>query len=192
MTKFPIGAFVIYHGKSYSFPGEVTMRDETGVVVKAFGDIEGNYTGMKHIYADGVLQEYVFGDGTAHHCPALVIFHDDNPIAKMRQWVTLYGERPKVKGSQGMETIRKLLQELDRIAEAIERSEAPARLNALADFPSDWAEREADLFTKAAEATPPLTAPDTRIKCDYCGGSGWIGHGMSGDSCGHCHGRGYN
>lgn len=185
MTKqWPVGAHVIYHGKSYSFPGEVTMRDDTGVVVKAFGDIEGNYTGMKHIYSDGVLVEYVFGDGSAHHCPPLVIFADDHPIAKMRQWVRLYGERPAAKTARGMATITKLLAELDAMAEKIEASERPARLNALADFPSDWAEREAE--------AKPLTAPATRKQCEECNGSGWVGHGMGGDSCAGCNGRGYN
>lgn len=113
--QFPIGSHVVYHGKSYSFPGEVVMRDDTGVVVKAFGDMDGNYAGMKHIYADGVLHTYTIGDGTAHHCPPLVIFSDDNPIAKMHQWVRLYGKRPAVKSARGMATIAKLLEELEAL-----------------------------------------------------------------------------
>lgn len=155
MTKFPIGAFVIYHGKSYSFPGEVTMRDETGVVVKAFGDIEGNYTGMKHIYADGVLQEYVFGDGTAHHCPALVIFADDNPFAKMRQWVRLYGERPAAKRALGMATITKLLAELEAMEEKA----------------TAWEEREA-MANRASKAS--MAARET-VECPNCRGMGTTG-----------------
>jgi hypothetical protein len=229
--QFPVGAHVIYHGKSYSFPGEVTMRDDTGVVVKAFGDIEGNYTGMKHIYSDGVLQPYVFGDGSAHHCPPLVIFADDNPIAKMRQWVRLYGERPAVKSARGMATVAKLLDELEALeakATAWEEREALQvrldRQNALADEASKASMAATrtvecpecrgtgttgdDFFKRPVRcagcggtgvvpilgtANPkPLTAPDTRIACDECGGSGWVGHGMGGDSCAGCNGRGYH
>lgn len=213
MTKqFPVGAFVIYHGKSYSFPGEVTMRDETGVVVKAFGDIEGNYTGMKHIYADGVLSEYVFGDGSAHHCPPLVIFADDNPIAKMRQWVRLYGERPAVKSARGMATIAKLLDELEALeakAVAWEEREALANRASKASMAAretvecpecrgmgttgdDFMQRPIRCAGCGGTGVVPVLGakPERELgECWHCAGTGWIG-GQGGDTCGHCDGKG--
>jgi hypothetical protein len=90
--KWPVGASVIYRGASYAFPGEVTMRDDTGVVVKAYGDAEGNYSGMKHIYADKVLEPYEFAE-TYLGVPPLVLFADENPFPKIRQWVERHKDR---------------------------------------------------------------------------------------------------
>lgn len=86
MRRFPIGSHVIYRGKSYAFPGEVTAHDETSVLVKAFGDMEGNYSGMKHIYSESVLEPYVFGD-TYKGIPPLVIHADENPFPKIWAWI---------------------------------------------------------------------------------------------------------
>lgn len=84
--RWNIGDHVIYRKGKYRFPGKVTMRDDDGgVVVKAFGDASGNYTGMKHIYNDPVLEPYVFGD-TPEGVPALVLFPDENPIPALRAY----------------------------------------------------------------------------------------------------------
>lgn len=166
MTKFPIGAHVVYRGKSYAFPGEVTMRDDTGVVVKAFGDMDGNYTGMKHIYADSVLEPYELGGPTDGNIPPLVIFPDDNAIAKMRQWVRLHAHKPGAP-RLGLYTIRKLLEELEALG---------AKQDA-------WEEREA--------LQVRLDKQNALVRtCTECGGSGWKGHGQGGDTCGHCDGKG--
>lgn len=92
--QWPIGSHVVYVGKSYRFPGEVTMRDDTGVVVKAFGDMDGNYTGMKHIYADGVLAPYEFMTGQG--LPPLVVFADETPMRKIEQYIRLHPDAANV------------------------------------------------------------------------------------------------
>ena len=121
MSKFEVGEHVIYRGKSYTFPGEVTMRDGTGVVVKAFGDASGNYSGMKHIYADHVLQSYLFDDASG--IPPLMLFADENPFPKMRQWVERYSGTG---GKIGIAAIVALLAELDTMQADVD--EAKARL----------------------------------------------------------------
>lgn len=138
MTKFPVGAHVVYKGNSYSFPGEVTMRDGTSVVVKAFGDSEGNYTSMKHIYADHVLQEYTFGD-TKLGIPPLVLFPDEIPFAKMMHYVAKYSEQSPV----AIKALDKLLKEMAELANI------RAHGDVVHVVAGDWPEREAEALASA-------------------------------------------
>ncbi len=57
--KFMLGDHVIYEGNTYTFPGEVcAVTDDGQFVVRAFGCVNGDYKGMKHIYGGGQLNPY--------------------------------------------------------------------------------------------------------------------------------------
>lgn len=44
---------------------------------------------------------------------------------------------------------------------------------------------------KATPAAPGVhSAPKKSAVCEECAGSGWVGHGMGGDTCGRCGGTG--
>lgn len=56
---FHIGDAVIYEGRTYTFPGEVcAVTDDGQIVVRAYGDANGYYAGMKHIYGPAQLRPF--------------------------------------------------------------------------------------------------------------------------------------
>lgn len=100
-----VGDPTIYIGKTYRFPGEVCgVTDDGQVVVKAYGDASGNYTGMKHIFGPTQLQPYDWGigDGVA---PLVIFASTPNPVVALREWATGKG-----KGSQAANMINRLLE----------------------------------------------------------------------------------
>jgi hypothetical protein len=57
MNRFQIGDSVVYEGRTYRFPGTVCgITDDGQVIARATGAPNGDYAGMKHIYAPGQLR----------------------------------------------------------------------------------------------------------------------------------------
>lgn len=88
-NKWNIGDSVIYRSERYSFPGEVVgyAYGDAVAVVKAYGDAEGFYTGMTREFMMHTLEPYTFGDDTSGRSRCLVIFPDENPVDKMRDFL---------------------------------------------------------------------------------------------------------
>lgn len=63
MTKFKIGAFVIYRGKTYTFTGRVCgVTDDGQYIVSAINSVDpiGAFNGMKHIYGKDQLDHWYY------------------------------------------------------------------------------------------------------------------------------------
>jgi len=91
-NRFQVGDFAIYKGKTYSYPGEVVALTTSGqVVVKAFGDMSGNYAGMLHIYGPGQLEPYEMSDSKGS--PFLVIDPERDLVAQVRAFCELHPEK---------------------------------------------------------------------------------------------------
>lgn len=81
--QWELGDSVVYRGKTYRFPGEIVALTTDGqAVVKAYGDMDGNYLGMKHIFGPDQLAPYEFGNGTGS--PFLVIDPERDAVAQIR------------------------------------------------------------------------------------------------------------
>ena len=59
LPPFNMGDWVIYQGKTYSFPGQVCgITDDGQYNVRAIGTPEGYYKGMKHIFGRKQLESW--------------------------------------------------------------------------------------------------------------------------------------
>lgn len=63
MDRYALNDRVVYEGRTYRFPGTVCgITDDGQVIVRAMGAPNGDYAGMKHIYAPNQLRR---ADGAA-------------------------------------------------------------------------------------------------------------------------------
>jgi hypothetical protein len=57
MNRYALNDRVVYEGRTYRFPGTVCgITDDGQVIVRATGAPNGDYAGMKHIYAPNQLR----------------------------------------------------------------------------------------------------------------------------------------